>query len=120
MPGPDWTGDYCANCGGYIVDPEPWHAHDQPMSCETCDMTPSLGDLVAWQRVHGMEAVHLVNVRADGFDLAHTDAERDSDRDLTACPVHRWLIGLSGPPATPGRYRVAPSAPYDLEALCES
>jgi hypothetical protein len=88
----------------------------------------SLAELLNWQRKHDMADVHLVNVREDGFDLAHTDGERRAGIDLEDCPVHRWLTGLSGPPAASGRYQVLNhepdqysepwgAEPYDLEAV---
>lgn len=92
------------------------------------EVETTLDALLAWQRAHDMADVHLVNVREDGFDLAHTDGERAAQIDLEDCPVHRWLTGLSGPLAASGRYQVIdhitdpdsepyPVKPYDLEPV---
>jgi hypothetical protein len=92
-------------------------------------VTEGLKELIAFQREMGMVNVHLVLLRDDGFDLAHTDEERATLPDLQDCPVHRWLWSLAGPPVEPGRYKIKklPSSasvsfrsdalPYELEKV---
>jgi Family of unknown function (DUF6085) len=71
------------------------------------DRNNTLDELIAYQKEEGLGDVHLVNLRDEGFDVAHTDGEREAQMDLEDCPVHRWLMSFAGPPAAPGRYRVA-------------
>jgi hypothetical protein len=69
-------------------------------------MEPELERLIAFQRAMGLSDTHLVRLEEGQFFLAHTDFERASGMDLSACPIHQWLNGYGGPPAAPGVYIV--------------
>lgn len=62
--------------------------------------------LRAIQIARGLQDVHLVELRADGFTLAHTDEERAAavkgGAQLDECPLHNAL--LCGSPVIHGVY----------------
>jgi hypothetical protein len=95
----------------------------------------TIDELRALQDREQLRDRHLVELRADGFTLAHTDQERltvERGRGrLEDCAIHRWLTGWGGPAAldrAPGIYllrRHVPDTyseplgaePYELEPL---
>lgn len=60
--------------------------------------------LVALQAERSLGYVHLVEIRDDGFVIAHTDYERVSEESLEDCPLHLWLVNAAGPPLPLGTY----------------
>ena len=51
------------------------------------------------------EVHHIVSVEESAFAVQHPLRER-LDGDLFRCSLHGWLTEQSGPPKTPGTYRV--------------
>jgi hypothetical protein len=79
------------------------------------------------QRARDLLDAHVVSIDADGFTIAHTDAERKAGA-LEDCSLHQWLLREGLPECGPGLYTVAihqPDAvsesyrsdPYDFEPL---
>ena len=50
------------------------------------------------------ETEHIVTIRDDNFSILHPLRERLGSQ-LDDCAIHAYMMGLSGPPAMPGRYR---------------
>ena len=71
----------------------------------------TLEELIQLQAEKRLNDVHLVELDADQFRCAHTDAERAADEPLTACALHQWLFSLGGPPIGPGVYAAIPYEP---------
>lgn len=62
----------------------------------------------------------------DTFTIMHPLRER-LDGELVICPLHIYLVGLTGPPVTPGQYHVSylgaggpDSAAWEFEEIEES
>jgi hypothetical protein len=69
----------------------------------------TVDDLKRVQADRGLTDVHVVELRATGFTIAHTDAERaiagqDPAKPLEDCAFHRALANAGGPPVQPGLY----------------
>jgi hypothetical protein len=54
-------------------------------------LNPTLADVINLQRELGLSDVHVAHISISGFHLAHTDAERLSEMNLSECDLHRHL-----------------------------
>lgn len=64
----------------------------------SCPRETAVGELLS-----DPQTEHIVNIGASDFSLQHPLRER-LDGELFDCPLNRFLLSLSGPPAKPGRY----------------
>lgn len=64
----------------------------------------TIKELVALQAERELGDRHLIELRGDGFTIAHTDEERASGMLLTDCPLHQWLLEQSEAPMPHGIY----------------
>jgi hypothetical protein len=66
---------------------------------EKCPDPGSVSDLLLDHSEHR----HLVVIGEAGFVIEHPLRERNGG--LFACPLHEYMVSLSGPPCRPGRYK---------------
>lgn len=75
----------------------------------------TLNELKALQDERGLGGIHVVQINAEGFTIAHTDAERDTKAaggaSLWDCPLHKWLVEIGGPPGGSGVFVAHPDVP---------
>lgn len=76
----------------------------------------TIAEIVKLQAERKFGDRHLVELRDDGFTIAHTDEERASEMLLTDCLLHIWLTRREDSPMPPGIYIYNPLEllPFDL------
>lgn len=53
---------------------------------------PTIEDAKRVQRDLCLGEFHVAHWHPDGFVIAHTDAERASEMELTECSIHEWML----------------------------
>lgn len=69
----------------------------------TCASLPCPNPCLVDDLLADPETEHVIKFSDETFAILHPLRERAEE--LFACPLHEHVIGLSGPPVEPGRYR---------------